>query len=161
MDKFTAHACAWLEALACLALLAMMVLVAGDVFGRYLLGAPLPGAIELVQYAMTIVVFAALPSVTLRRSHISLDLLHERLRGPAARLHWLLVCLASAAVLGVQAWLLFDRAETIRQNQDVIGFLQLPVHPAAYFMGALSLLAALALLRAAFGPPPVASAHAS
>ena len=72
---------AWLNGLACVALLAMMLLVAADVAGRYLIGHPLPGAIELVQYAMVFVVFSALPTVTLKRRHISLDVLHDRLGG--------------------------------------------------------------------------------
>lgn len=155
----SARALGWLEALACLALLAMMLIVAADVTGRYLLARPLPGAIELVQYTMVVVVFAALPSVTLKRQHISLDIVHEHLRGGARRLQWVLVCGASAAVLGVQAWLLWRRSETMRENQDVIGYLNIPVHPAGYFMCALSLAAALLVLREAFrAPPPPKSA---
>lgn len=150
---FLSRPVAWLEWLACTALLAMMLIVVTDVGGRYLVGSPLPGAIELVQYAMVVVVFGGLPAVTLRRRHISLDLVHDRLSGLWRRLHWTLLCTSSAAVLAVQAWLLADIARTMHANDDVIGFLNLPTYPAAGFMSALSLLTALALAWAALRPP--------
>ena len=154
MEMPRARALGWLEVLACLALLGMMLIVAADVTGRYLLSRPLPGAIELVQYTMVVVVFAALPSVTLKRQHISLDIVHERLRGAAKRVQWAVVCAACAGVLGVQSWLLFRRSEAMRENQDVIGYLNVPVHPAGYFMCILSLVAAVLVLREAFRAPP-------
>lgn len=145
---------AWLEWLACTALLVMMLIVVTDVGGRYLVGSPLPGAIELVQYAMVVVVFGGLPAVTLRQRHISLDLVHDRLSGRWRRLHWTLLCAISAAVLAVQAWLLADIVRTMYANDDVIGFLGLPTYPAAGFMSALSLLTALGLAWSAISPPP-------
>lgn len=146
----------WLEGLACFALLMMMLFVTADVGGRYLLGAPLPGAIELVQYALVVVVFAALPSVTFRRRHISLDVIAGHLSGATLRLQWATVCLGSALVMAVQAWLLFNRSQVMRENEDVIGFLNLPVHPAGYFMAALSLLTALTLVVASVQRAPTA-----
>ena len=146
----------WLEGLACPALLLMMLFVTADVCGRYLLGAPLPGAIELVQYALVVVVFAALPSVTVRRRHISLDVVAGHLSGATLRVQWASVCLGSALVMAVQAWLLFNRSQVMRENEDVIGFLNLPVHPAGYFMAALSLLTALVLILASAQKSPAA-----
>lgn len=131
----------------------MMLLVAADVAGRYLIGHPLPGAIELVQYAMVFVVFSALPTVTLKRRHISLDVLHDRLGGWARRLQWFAVCTSSAVVLGIESWLLFNRSQSMRLNEDVIGYLNLPVYPAGYFMCALTLISALVMLLAAAYQP--------
>jgi hypothetical protein len=41
--------------------LAAMMLAAADVVGRHVLGRPVPGTVEQVQYAMAVVVFAGLP----------------------------------------------------------------------------------------------------
>jgi hypothetical protein len=95
----------------------------------------------------------------MRRRHISLGLLDGHLSGWAKRVHWALLCLGSAAVLATESWLLFNRAQTMRENQDVIGFLNLPVHPAAYFMSALSLLSAVIVLVASMGPARNAGDH--
>ncbi|MGE0315407.1 MAG: TRAP transporter small permease [Lautropia sp.] len=149
----------WLEAMAGVALLAMMLLVVVDVAGRYLFATPLAGAIELVQFAMVIAVFGGLPAASLRGRHISLDILQNRLRGRARRWHQGALCLGAAAVLAAQAWLLWDIAGSMRRNADVIGYLNLPTFPAAYFMCALSLITAAVL--AWCGLRGAADAHAA
>ena len=100
----------WLDTLAAIALLIMMALTVADVVGRYVIGRPLPGAIELVQYAMVLVVFTGLPVVTHRRKHISLGMLDRWLGNSARVWHQRLVDLSSAIVLAVIAWILFNAA---------------------------------------------------
>lgn len=136
----------WLETAACIALGAMMLLTAADVIGRHVLGRPVPGAIELVQYAMVIVVFAGLPVVTREGQHISLSLLEGRLGASGRRLQRIVLGLVCAVVLAVQGWIVFKTAEVMRAQGDVIGYLNLPVHPAAYLMAALSFVTAATLL---------------
>jgi TRAP-type C4-dicarboxylate transport system permease small subunit len=135
-----------LETAACLALGAMMLLTVADVLGRHALGRPVPGTVELVQYALAIVVFAGLPVVTRDGRHISLSLLEGRLGAPARRLQRLVLGLASAVILAAQGWIVFGTAQLMRAQGDVIGFLNLPVHPAAYLMSILSFVTAAALL---------------
>ena len=129
----------WLERLAGAALIAMLVLTTADVLGRYVFARPLAGVIELIQYAMVIVVFTALPVVTSRRQHISVGLLDGRLRGVALRIQQTLIAVTCAVVLAVLSWTLFEIAGSMREQADVIGFLRLPTFYAAYLMSALSL----------------------
>lgn len=142
----TAPALRWLETAACLALAAMMLLTVADVAGRHVLGRPLPGAVELVQYAMVIVVFAGLPVVTRDGRHISLGVLAGWLSPSWQHAQRRVVSLVCAVILSAQAWIVFETAQVMRAQQDVIGFLNLPVHPAAYAISLLSLLAAVAVL---------------
>lgn len=142
----TAPALRWLETAACLALAAMMLLTVADVAGRHVLGRPLPGAVELVQYAMVIVVFAGLPVVTRDGRHISLGVLAGWLSPSWQHAQRRVVSLVCAVILSAQAWIVFEIAQVMRAQQDVIGFLNLPVHPAAYAISLLSLLAAVAVL---------------
>ena len=53
----------------------MMVMTSFDVIGRYLFSAPLGFAYEMTQIGMAMLVFCALPSVTLRTDHVTVDLL--------------------------------------------------------------------------------------
>ncbi|MBX3644218.1 MAG: TRAP transporter small permease [Rubrivivax sp.] len=145
---------AWLDTLAALALLGMMALVVADVAGRYVIGRPLPGAIELVQYAMVLVVFTGLPVVTHRRKHISLGMLDRWLGNSARVWHQRLLDLSSAVVLAVMAWILFNAAGVARDQGDVIGYLNLPVYPAAYFMVLMSAVTAMLCLVLTLAPPP-------
>ena len=145
---------ALLESLACVALAAMLVLTIGDVFGRYVVARPLKGATELVQYTMVLVVFAGLPVVTARAQHVSVGLLDKVLAGGARRAQLAGVAVTSAAVLAVQAWVLFGHAQAMREAGDVVGALRLPVHPAGYFMALLSALAAAVCVAAVLRPVP-------
>ncbi|MCP5340048.1 MAG: TRAP transporter small permease [Sinobacteraceae bacterium] len=124
----------------------MMLLTVADVAGRHVLGRPLPGAVELVQYAMVIVVFAGLPVVTRDGRHISLGVLAGWLSPSWQHAQRRVVGLVCAVILSAQAWIVFETAQVMRAQQDVIGFLNLPVHPAAYAISLLSLLAAVAVL---------------
>lgn len=148
----------WLERLAGTALFAMLALTTADVVGRYLFRRPLPGVIELVQYAMVLVVFAALPMVTFRGQHISVGLLDGKLHGRVRRLQQVLVGATCAVVLAALAWTLYDVAGSMREQGDVIGYLRLPTFLAAYLMSAMSLLTAGICLLAALRPP-VAADH--
>ncbi|MCL4738738.1 MAG: TRAP transporter small permease [Burkholderiaceae bacterium] len=124
----------------------MMLLTVADVAGRHVLGRPLPGAVELVQYAMVIVVFAGLPVVTRDGRHISLGVLAGWLSPSWQHAQRRVVGLVCAVILSAQAWIVFETAQVMRAQQDVIGFLNLPVHPAAYAISLLSMLAAVAVL---------------
>lgn len=137
-----------LEALACLALMTMLMLTVADVLGRYIISRPVPGVTELVQYTMVLVVFAGLPVVTVRRQHINVGLLDRVLKRGIRRAQLAMIALVSAGVLGAQAWVLFNHAQEMREAADVIGALRLPVYPAGYFMAALSALAAAVCLAA-------------
>lgn len=153
----------WLDRLAGAALAAMLALTTADVIGRYLFARPVPGVIELIQYAMVIVIFSALPMVTLKGHHISVGLLDGRLGGVARRLQKTLIGTVSAVVLGTLSWTLFEIAGLMREQGDVIGFLRLPTFVAAYLMSALSLgtafVCAARALGALVGRPCGADAH--
>ena len=62
-------------AIASLALLGMVLLTCVDVIGRYVLNRPITGAFELDEMSMGALVFASLPLVSLRRQHVTVDLL--------------------------------------------------------------------------------------
>ena len=132
----------WLERLAGAALIAMLALTTADVLGRYVFARPLAGVIELIQYAMVIVVFAALPVVTSKGQHISVGLIDGKLHGAGLRIQKGLIAVTCAVVLAVLSWTLFEAAGSMREQGDVIGFLRLPTFFAAYLMSALSLATA-------------------
>lgn len=141
-----------LERLSGAALLLMLALTVADVLGRYVFARPVAGVIELIQYAMVVVVFAALPAVTHRREHISVGLLDGQLRSLSLRIQQTLVASVSAIVLVTLAWTLLDTAAWMRDQGDVIGYLRLPTFVAAYLMAALSLLTAGVSLQSALQP---------
>lgn len=124
----------WLTAVA---LFLMMLITFLDVIGRYLINRPLPGSADLTQYLMVIFIFLTLPMVTLRNEHISISLVDSVLGPGARKVQRAIVSLISAAIFGVLAVRLWVHAVVLMENRDVIGYLNLPVAPAAFLASVL------------------------
>ncbi len=133
--------------LACAVPLALIVLLTFvDVFARYLFAAPLRGSVELVQFAMALVIFTALPLVTRARGHVSVSLIDGVLRGAAARIKTLLCDALSLLALGLITWRLWLQAgDDVRAATRTI-VLGLPMAPLTYALCLFSALSTLVML---------------
>lgn len=128
------------------ALTGIMILMVIDVTGRYVFNQPVPGAAELIELAMGIMVFAALPMTTLRREHISLDYA-ESLFGRAIRPYLRgLVDIVTALIIGFLGWRLAMKAATILRYSDTTPYLQISIAPVAIFVSVMTLITAVVLL---------------
>lgn len=131
---------------ASLAAFTMMVVGAGDAFATFS-GHPIPGALELAELLMVLVVFLALPEVEATRKHISIDLVSSRLPGSFSRPLAVFSALLSLGFYGAmswQAWRLFADSWVIREQ--TAGLMKLPVYPTkALFAAALTVTTAIAL----------------
>jgi TRAP-type transport system small permease protein len=135
-----------LGAVAALALVAMVLLTCIDVVGRYLLNRPLTGAFELSELTMGALVFASLPLVTLRRQHVTVDLLDWLVPGSWRTAQDALAALVSAFCVGVVAWRLWVKALEMMRSGETTAVLKIPVHPLVYGMALLSVLTAAVIL---------------
>lgn len=122
-------------------LFGMMVMTTIDVFGRYILNAPLGFAFEMTQLGMAVVVFAALPSVTLRSQHVTVGLFEHAFTGWAMRLRNLLIALAAAASCFYLAWRLSTLAARFVRYGEITTVLHVPVGYVAW-LGVAGLVAA-------------------
>jgi TRAP-type C4-dicarboxylate transport system permease small subunit len=132
-------------------LLAMTALTVADVLGRYLLARPIPGAFELTQIMLALLIFLGLPLVSARDGHVAVSLLDRRLGPRAAGVRDRAVAALGALVCGVIAWRLAVLAERLTDYGDVFEFIGLPRAAATWPMSALAALAALVLLAKAVG----------
>lgn len=121
-----------------LVLLGMMVMTTFDVIGRYLFNAPLGFAFEATQLAMATVVFLAIPSVTLRGLHITVDLVENLFRGRVKVLRDVLIMAVIAICLGYLAWRLSTLAGRFVRYGEITTVLRFPVGYIAW-LGTLSL----------------------
>jgi len=118
--------------LAGLVLLAMMAVTVVDVVGRYFLNRPLPGAFEVTELGLVLLIFAGLPLVSARDEHINVPLLVERLGPGARRVQRELTRLLGAALLALVAWRLWVRAGQLLDYGDRTTFLRIPLAPVAF-----------------------------
>ena len=128
-------------ALAGLALFAIMALTLADVLGRKLFGHSLPGALELTEIGMVVLIFAALPLVSLKREHVVFDSLDPLLSPPLRRLQQRAVEGLCALTLAAMAVLMSGKAGDLAQYGDTTAQLRLPLWG---FVGGMALCCGLA-----------------
>ena len=137
---------------AALLLIVMMLVTFVDVIGRYLFNAPLPGAFELTEVLLALVIFVGLPIVTARREHVTVDLftsrLPHRLRAVLARA----ASLVTAVMLVLFTWRLGVSARDYTSYGDATVYLGIPLGPVAGLMAVFCGFAALVALWLAFRP---------
>lgn len=129
--------------LAASVLFVLMVTVVVDVVGRYFFSAPLSGGYEIVQLGMGVLTFAALPLVTLRRQHITVDILAANLTGPVLWLQNITVQLASIGVLGLMSWRLWEQGSSLARWGETTATLGIPMAPLAYVLALLAAFSAV------------------
>jgi TRAP-type transport system small permease protein len=127
-----------------------MLLTSVDVFMRYVVERPLPGAFEVGEILMAVLIFTALPLVSIRDEHVTVDFAGRLI--PAWLLPWMdaLVHLFIAAILAAAGWLLWQRAPRAAAYGDVTTVLRIPIWPLFYGMGALLGVTALVHVAKAF-----------
>jgi TRAP-type C4-dicarboxylate transport system permease small subunit len=145
---------AFCGALAALALFAIMLLTLVDVSGRKFISTSVPGSLELTELLMVVVIFAALPLVSLRGEHVVFDSLDRFLPPWLRRLQRRVVeGLCAAGLVGI-AWLMWVKAGHMADYGDITSQLQLPLAPFVRLMGALCAAAALVHLLLLLKPAP-------
>ncbi|MEC7763744.1 MAG: TRAP transporter small permease [Pseudomonadota bacterium] len=116
-----------------------------DVIGR-LIGVPLKGAFEMVQISMIFVIFAALPSLTLAREHVSVDLLTSFVPASVQRILLTLVDLIGTGVCIFYAVRLWARGNYLERIGEVTSNLQVPLFPFVFFMSVMWAATAVAFV---------------
>ncbi len=139
--------------MAAAALFVIMCLTLVDVLGRKFFSHSVPGGLELTEILMVIVIFGALPLVSLRQEHVVFDSFDNLVPAPLKRLQARLVHLVCGGLFGFLAWLLTRRAERFAEYTEVTVHLQWPMAPVAWVMAGLLLLTALVHLVLAAFPP--------
>lgn len=130
-----------------LGLLMSMFLGVGDVIGTQMLKTPLPGARELTESTMVLIVFGALTYAQIQRSHIRVELLHTRM-GPRTQAA-MDVCADLAALLffSLLLWQAINEAiVSVELNEATVGLIRFPLYPARIILAAGTALLILRLI---------------
>lgn len=137
-----------LEGAAGIALLAMMLITAVDVTGRYFFGMSIMGSVELIQLLLASVVFLAFPVVCWREEHVTIDLLDPIFPRALVWLRQAAMNALCAAALWVMAPTIWSLAERAFDWNDTTQFLEIPL---GYLIALIAVMtavsAALATLR--------------
>lgn len=129
-------------------LVALMVIGAADVVLTQGFRHSIPGAVELSEAALAVLIFLGLPQVQRVRGHIVIDLFTARLSPSAGRVALVissLVELAFFVALGWAAWALTVRSLLI--DERATGYLAFPLYPGKALVCAGVILASIEIFR--------------
>ena len=137
-----------LEVLSSIVLAAMMLLTFVDVIGRYLLGAPVFGASEMISTMLALVIFMGLGIANARDKHIVVELFDSRIRALAPGFYDVVVQGFSIISMCLIVYVLFEQAiETAHTGATTI-VLEWPL---AWITGTVAVLAALSVVSQILG----------
>jgi TRAP-type C4-dicarboxylate transport system permease small subunit len=137
-------------ALAGLALFAIMVLTFFDVSGRKFLSQSITGSLELTELLMVVVIFAALPLVSLKGEHVVFDSLDSVLPSWAQKVQQGLIHIICAALMFGLAYLMWQTGNEFAATGETTAQLKITKAPFILGMGVLCGLAGLVHLAKAF-----------
>ena len=133
----------FLAAAVVLLIAGMMVITFIDVFGRYALNSPVPGAFEFVKYMLGLSIFACYPLITRDNQHITVSIIDNLMHGRIRWVQQLIISLFSFCMMCLILLATWTQAETLRQANFVSQYLEFPVAPIVYIMFAFSGIAIL------------------
>jgi TRAP-type transport system small permease protein len=124
----------------------ILLLTFFDVLMRYVFAKPVRGSSELIQFAMAITIFAALPVVTRHREHISVSMTANLFRGRMRTAKVLLCDAISLLALGLMAWRLGVQATEYVDSKAATIVLGLGMAPLTFAMCAFAVLTCLVVI---------------
>lgn len=100
-DRWVAPVLGWFAGAV---LFALMALTCIDVAGRYLFNSPVWGAFELTEMMLAALIFAALPLVSLRNEHVTVDLFDPMTPDWLLRVQHVVACVIGVVSTAYLAW---------------------------------------------------------
>lgn len=156
MKKTIESACGVVSAIA---LFAIMALTFFDVGGRKLLSNSIPGSLEMTELLMVLVIFSALPLVSLKGEHVVFDSLDGFFKPGFKKIQRATVhILCAASMLGL-AWLMWSTGSDFAGSGETTAQLHIPKYPFIYGMGVLSALTGAIHALLAFFPERALEEH--
>ena len=137
----------WVLAIAAASVLfSMMLITFIDVAGRKLFVKPLYGGYEITEFLMGMLIFSALPLVTAREGHVTIDVFDRMMPSEWRRWQQVIVTAISTLALAYIAWRLWSLSFEHVKNREVTMTLHIPHGPFARLFAVMAALSALASL---------------
>lgn len=116
-------------------MLTAMFLGTGDVIGTQFFGWPVPGAKEITESTMVLIVFGALTYAQIRRGHIRVELLYTQVGGRMRAAMDAVADLAALAFFGILLWQSIHEAMFSWQiGESADGLIRFPLYPARWIL---------------------------
>ena len=134
----------WMEILAGIALIGVMLLIGIDIVGRFF-GIPVPGAYEIVSFAGGLVIGLAVPATSRAKGHVSTDLLLARLSGRSRSVLMVATRLIGIVIFLIAGCSMIMMGIRLKEAGEVTAVLALPFYHVVYAMGGAFLIQSFVL----------------
>ncbi len=124
----------------------MMLLTFVDVSGRKLFSHPIYGAYEVTEFMMGVLIFSALPLVTARENHVTIDVFDHFIPPAIGRWQRVIVNVLSSVTLAFLGWRLWILSASHLRTNEVTMTLHIPHGPFTRVFAVMAVLAAVASL---------------
>lgn len=121
----------------------MMLLTFADVIGRYLLGAPIFGASEMISALLALAIFSGLGVTNARDEHIVVELFDRKIRNMSPRIYDFIIQGFSIFVMTLIAFVLCEHAIESYQQKAITYVLEIPTF---YLTGTVAVFALISVL---------------
>ncbi|WP_191600429.1 TRAP transporter small permease [Marinomonas algicola] len=135
-----------LEGIAATVLLLLVLLTCFDVAGRYLFNNSIDGAVELTQIGLAIMVFAQMPVITWRGSHVVVDLLDHVLGNRIVKILGIFSVFIISTSFYFLAVRIYQLAERSLRRGELTEYLGLPAGHIAQYIAVMSWVTAACML---------------
>lgn len=134
-------------------LFVLMLLTCADVAGRYFFNNPIRGAFELTEMLLAGLIFTALPLVSLRNEHVTIELFDSVTPSWLLRIQHIAASTLGAICAAYLAWRLWIRAENMLAAGQTTAQLRFTLAWLTYGMAVMMALASAALAAVAWKSP--------
>ena len=112
----------------------LMLLVMVHVIGRYLLGLPVPGSVELIEFLMVLIVFLGLAECAIQHGNVSVDLIVDQLPRKARAVTDTVTGLLNIGIVSLITWQSAIQVKILWESGHASGVLHIPHWPFAIVM---------------------------
>ncbi|WP_245582605.1 TRAP transporter small permease [Oceanobacter kriegii] len=135
-----------LEVFAGLVLMFLMLLTCADVVGRYFFNNAVNGAVEMTEIGLALLVFAEMPLITWRGSHVVVDLLDKVMSHRMIQMLGLFSALAISGGLYFLAERMMYLASRSLRREVVTEYLEIPVGYIIQYIAVMSYVTAALMI---------------
>jgi len=149
LGDFSDRCSSWMEIVAGIALIGVMLLIGTDIVGR-IFGCPVPGTYEIVSLAGGLIIGLALPATSRAKGHVSTDLLTGKLSEKARAFLAVMTRLVGIVVFLLAGYGMVMMGVRLKVSGEVTAVLALPFYYVAYAIGGAFLIQTLILFTEIF-----------
>jgi TRAP-type C4-dicarboxylate transport system permease small subunit len=145
LKSLSSRLSAWMEILAGMALIGVMLLIGADIVGR-IFGHPVPGTYEMVSLAGGLIIGLALPATSKANGHVSTDFMLEKISSGSRNFLTVATRVIGIFIFLLAGWGMVMMGVRLKASGEVTAVLAFPFYYAAYAIGGAFLIQTLVLL---------------